>query len=90
MEISGSCFSSHLAAAQMEAALMPTPMSQEWSHGGQAGGAELLSAHRNPIESSSFRPSGSLESPAELCSFRVRLLIFFNFANEEFEINQIG
>lgn len=73
MEISGSCSSSHLAAAQMEATLMPTLKCQAWSPGGQAGGVELLSAHRNPVESSSLGPSGSLESPVELCSFGVRL-----------------
>lgn len=33
MEISGSCFSSHLAAAQMEATLTPKLTSQAWSHG---------------------------------------------------------
>lgn len=73
MEISGSCSSSPLAAAQMEATLMPTLKCQAWSPGGQAGGAELFRAHRNPADSSSRGPSGSLESPVELWRFGVRL-----------------
>lgn len=34
MEISGSCSSSHLAAAQREFAPMPTLKCRAWSHGG--------------------------------------------------------
>lgn len=48
MEISGSCSSSHLAAAQMEAMLMPALKCQAWSHGGHAGEVEPFGAHRNP------------------------------------------
>lgn len=40
MEISGSCSSSHLAAVQVEALLMPALKSQAWSPGGRA--VELL------------------------------------------------
>lgn len=48
MEISGSCSSSPLAAAQVEATLMPAPKCQARSHGGLAGEVEPLSTHRNP------------------------------------------
>lgn len=68
MEISGSCFSSHLAAAQMEATLTPKLTSQAWSHAGRAGEAAPLSTHRAPglLRAVGLRPGCSLEAPVQL------------------------
>lgn len=67
MEISGSCSSSHLAAVQVEARLVPALKFQAWSpRGGLCSRA--AHRHRNPglLRAVTLSPGCSLESPVEL------------------------
>lgn len=66
MEISGSCSSSHLAAVQVEARLVPALKFQAWSPGGLCSRA--AHRHRNPglLRAVTLSPGCSLESPVEL------------------------